>query len=63
MSALACAGLVVGVAAFTELSLGRAALLAPVLVVSVGAIGFLLVLWGKIAYESWRGPAQPPRES
>ena len=55
VSAVLCAVLIVAVAAFTDLSLGRAAVLAPVLVVSVGAIAFLIVLWGKVAYESITG--------
>jgi hypothetical protein len=54
LSGVACAALVLAVATFTDLSLGRAALLAPVLVLSVGAIAFLVVLWGKVAYESLR---------
>jgi hypothetical protein len=55
LSTVACVALVLAVAAFTKLSLERAAVLAPVLVVSVGAIAFLIVLWGKVAYESLRG--------
>lgn len=55
VSAVACIALVLAVAGFTELSLERAAVLAPVLVVSVGAIAFLILLWGKVAYESLRG--------
>jgi hypothetical protein len=51
-SAVACTTLVLVVAVFTDLSLARAAVLAPVLVFSVGAIAFLIVLWGKVAYES-----------
>jgi hypothetical protein len=55
VSAVACVVLVLAVAGFTQLSFERAAVLAPVLVVSVGAIAFLIVLWGKVAYESLRG--------
>ncbi len=54
ISTLVCVGLVVASAAFTDLTLERAAVLAPVLVISVGAIAFLIILWGKVAYESWR---------
>ncbi len=55
VSAVICTALVLAVAAFTQLSLERAAVLAPVLVVSVGAIAFLILLWGKVAYESLKG--------
>ena len=54
VSALACAA-VVGLAAFIfELSFERAALLAPVIVVAVGAGLAVLVLWTRIVVESLR---------
>jgi hypothetical protein len=47
-------GLVLLVAALSDLSFERAALLAPVIVVSAGAVIGLGVLWGKALHESWR---------
>jgi hypothetical protein len=38
-----------------EWSFEKAALLAPVIVVAVGALAFLVVLWTKIVWESVRG--------
>jgi hypothetical protein len=53
-SALACAA-VVGLTAFVfELSLERAAVLAPVIVVATGAALALVVLWTRVAFESLR---------
>jgi hypothetical protein len=47
-------GLVLLVAALSDLSFERAALLAPVIVASAGAVVGLGVLWGKALLESWR---------
>jgi hypothetical protein len=53
-SAVACAT-VVGLTAFIfELSLERAAVLAPVIVVAVGATLAVLVLWTRVVLESLR---------
>jgi len=58
---LVSAAVVVGLAALAsvvfDLSFERAVLLAPVIVVSVGAIAGLIVLWGKAALEPIRGRA------
>jgi hypothetical protein len=43
----------------TELSFQRAALLAPVLVIGVGAVAGLLVFWGRIGWESLRRSRHP----
>jgi hypothetical protein len=59
VASLAIAALVVGIAAATELSLGRAALLAPVLVVGVGAVIGLTVFWGRVALLSLREARRP----
>ncbi len=50
-SALASLALVALASVLLDLSFSRAALLAPVIVFSVGAVVGLLVLWGKAAYE------------
>ena len=55
-------GLLVLVAAWGwELSLEQAAALAPVIVVSVGALAFIVVLWTKIAVETLRRQRHPLR--
>jgi hypothetical protein len=56
---LAVVALVVVVAAVTDLSLGRAALLAPVIVVGVGAVLGLVVFWGRVALLSLREARRP----
>ena len=43
----------------TDLSFQRAALLAPVLVVGLGAVAGLVVFWGRIAGESLRRSRHP----
>jgi hypothetical protein len=40
-------------------SLEEAAVLAPVIVVTAGATAFIVVLWGKIVWESLRGARRP----
>jgi hypothetical protein len=54
ISAAGCILLVLAVAWLTDLSLARAALLAPVLVIGIGAGVGLVVFWGRVAYASLR---------
>ena len=51
----ACIGLSVFVAWLYEWPIGKALVLAPVIVIVFGAAAFLFVLWGKIVWESFRG--------
>ncbi len=47
-----------------DISLQRAILLAPVLVISFGIVAGLIVFWGKVALQHWRGNDDldgPPR--
>ncbi|HEX9415567.1 MAG TPA: hypothetical protein VF895_02540 [Gaiellaceae bacterium] len=53
-SALASLALVALASVLFDLSFERAVLLAPVIVLSVGAAAGLLVLWGKAALEPLR---------
>ena len=53
------AGLVLLSAWVSGLSLERAALLAPVLVVGVAAVAGLFVLWGRVAWEQYRESRHP----
>ncbi len=60
-SAFACA-VAVALAAFVfDLRFERAAVLAPVIVVSVGALAALIVLWTRVAWESIRHRRHPWR--
>jgi len=43
----------------TELSFERAALLAPVLVIGVGAVAGLIVFWGRIGWDSLKRARHP----
>lgn len=43
----------------TDLSFQRAALLAPVLVIGVGAIAGLVLFWGRIGWDSLRRSQHP----
>ncbi len=52
VSALLCALLVVGGHELFDLSWESALVLAPVFVLSAGGFAFLLVLWGKVIYDS-----------
>ena len=54
-SALASVALVLLAAWHFDWSLEKAALLAPVIVLSAGAAAFLLVLWAKVVRDSLRG--------
>jgi len=54
VSMLACAVLVVGGKYFFDLSWESALVLAPVFVLVVGAIAFLVVLWAKVIRDSLR---------
>jgi hypothetical protein len=44
----------------TDLSFGRAALLAPVLVIGLAAISGLVVFWGRVGWDSL-SRSRPPR--
>ena len=69
-SGFVTAGLVLAVVWVFEISLSRAALLAPVIVVAVGAGAGVVVLWAKVGWEaledvaagrgSWPGSPWPP---
>ena len=54
-SAAGTALLVVAGMAIFDLELENALVLAPVFVLSVGGIAFLVLLWSKVVYESVRG--------
>jgi integral membrane sensor domain MASE1 len=43
----------------TDLSVQRAILLAPVLVIGVAAVAGLLVFWGRVGWESFRKSRRP----
>jgi hypothetical protein len=60
-SALACAAAVAIAALVFELKLERAIVLAPVIVVAVGALAALIVLWARVAWESIRQRRHPWR--
>jgi hypothetical protein len=45
--------IVVGMWAF-DLPFQNAVVLAPVFMLSIGAVAFLAILWGKVVYESLR---------
>jgi uncharacterized membrane protein YidH (DUF202 family) len=58
-SGLVTAGLVLAVVWVFEISLSRAALLAPVIVVAVGAGAGVVVLWAKVGWEALRRHRRP----
>jgi hypothetical protein len=53
------AGLVLAAAAFTGLSLERAVLLAPALVIAAAAVVGLVVFWSRVALQSLRQARRP----
>lgn len=59
MSSLVVAGLVLAVVWIFEISLSRAAVLAPVIVVCVGAAAGVLVLWAKVGWEALKRKRRP----
>ncbi|MDQ2981719.1 MAG: hypothetical protein M3R26_05295, partial [Actinomycetota bacterium] len=61
LSGLVTAGLVLLAVGVFELSLERAAVLAPVLVVVFGAAAGLVVLWTKVGWEALRRRQHPWR--
>ena len=58
-SGLVTAGLVLAVVWVFDISLSRAALLAPVIVVAVGAGAGVVVLWAKVGWEALRRRRRP----
>ncbi|MBA3384172.1 MAG: hypothetical protein H0T20_05900 [Actinobacteria bacterium] len=54
LSILACAVLVVGGKYFFDISWGSALVLAPVFVLTVGGMAFIVVLWAKVIRDSLR---------
>jgi hypothetical protein len=58
-ASVAVTALVVLAVWITDLSFQRAALLAPVLVIGVGAVAGLVVFWGKIGWDSLRRSRHP----
>jgi uncharacterized membrane protein len=61
LSAVACLVLVLATALLFSMPLARAAVLAPVIVVTVGAVAFLAVLWTRVAATSLRQTRHPRR--
>ena len=61
LSGLATAALVLLAVWIFDLSLDRAAVLAPVLVVVAGAAAGLVVLWTRVGWEAIRGREHPWR--
>jgi len=58
-SGFVTAALVLGVTWAFEISLSRAAVLAPVIVVAAAAAAGLVVLWAKVGWESLRRRRRP----
>ena len=58
-SGLVTAGLVLAVVWIFEISISRAAVLAPVIVVAVGAGAGVIVLWAKVGWEAFRRHPRP----
>jgi hypothetical protein len=58
-ASVAVTALVVLAVWITDLSFQRAVLLAPVLVIGVGAVAGLGVFWGKVGWESLRRSRHP----
>ena len=60
-SAAGCVALVLATAWLFEMSLSKAMILAPVIVVTLGATAAIFVLWAKVAWESLRRQRHPGR--
>jgi hypothetical protein len=58
-SGLVVAGLVLAVTWMFDISLSRAAALAPVIVLAVGAAAGVAVVWAKVGWESLRRRRRP----
>jgi hypothetical protein len=58
-SGLVVAGLVLAVTWMFDISLSRAAALAPVIVVAVGAAAAVAVIWAKVGWESLQRRRRP----
>jgi hypothetical protein len=58
-ASVAVTALVVGAVWLTDLSFQRAALLAPVLVIGVGALAGMLIFWGRTGWDSLRRSRHP----
>jgi hypothetical protein len=58
-ASVAVTALVVLAVWITDLSYQRAALLAPVLVIGLGAVAGLVVFWGRIGWDSLRRSRHP----
>ena len=52
---VACLALAAIAALLFDWSFGKAVILSPILVMVAGAAAFLVVLWGRIVWESIRG--------
>ena len=58
-ASVAVTAIVVGAVAVSDLSFQRAVLLAPVLVIGIGAVAGMLVFWGRIGWESLQRSRHP----
>jgi hypothetical protein len=61
VSTAGCVVLVAATALLFRISLERAVVLAPAVVMGLGALGFLVVLWTRIAITQLRGARHPRR--
>ena len=59
VASVAVTALVLVTVWITDLSFQRAALLAPVLVIGIGAVAGLVVFWGRIGWDSLRRSSHP----
>jgi hypothetical protein len=55
VASAACLGLAALTALLLDWSFGKAVILSPIIVMVVGAAGFLLVLWTRILVDTFRG--------